>query len=75
MKLGKLCSVVVSAFLLCVASAADVFAQGHTQYTVANCKPGFVSTAKNLSSEGSSKQITIHAVSRVKKGQKQISVE
>jgi hypothetical protein len=75
MKFGKLWSVVVSAFLLCMAATTAAFAQDNSQYSIANNKPGFISTAKGLGPEASSKQITIYAVSRVKKDQKQIPVE
>ncbi len=60
MRLGKLRWVFVSTLLFCMAATSTLFAQDNTRYTIANSKYGFVSTAKDLGAEQSSKQITIY---------------
>lgn len=60
MKPGKLRFVYLSTLLFCLATALPLFAEENSSYTIPNSKMGFVSTAKDLGPEDSSKQITVY---------------
>jgi subtilase family serine protease len=60
MRADKLHSIAVFTLLLCLAATSALFAQDNSRHTIPNSKLGFVSTAKDLGPEVSSKQVTIY---------------
>jgi len=60
MKAYKLRSVPIFALLFCVAVTSALCAEDSTRYTIPNSRLGFVSTAKDLGPEVSSKQVKVY---------------
>lgn len=60
MKTDRLRSIALFSLLLCLATSSTLFAQGTSRHTITNSKFGFVSTAKDLGPEVSSKQVTVY---------------